>query len=60
MKFGNGDGIKTDDAIAQLEYLASECPFDPTITNARMGENHTELQGVVHKPPVTVLDFGTN
>jgi inner membrane protein involved in colicin E2 resistance len=57
LSFGNEEGIKTDEAISTLEKLASETPFDPTITNARLGDNHQELQKVYHEPPVTILDF---
>lgn len=57
LKFGEGKAITTDEAIARIELLASECPFDPTISNARLGDNHQELQALHHNPPVTILDF---
>lgn len=56
-KFGEGNIITTNEAIARLEVLSSECPFDPTITNARLGDNHQELQSIQHNPPVTILNF---
>jgi len=56
-KFGQGTPITTEQAIAKVEALAEECPFDPTITNGRLGEGHLELKSVYHNPPVTVLDF---
>lgn len=57
LRFGEGDGLKTSEAIATLEELAKETPFDPTISNARLGDNHSELQAVYHEPPVTIVDF---
>lgn len=55
--FGEGVCIKTGEAIVILEQLASEAPFDPSVTNARLGDNHQELQRVYHQPPVTILEF---
>lgn len=57
LSFGEGAGIKTAEAIEILEQLAAEAPFDPIVTNARMGDNPQELQRVYHEPPVTILDF---
>ncbi len=55
--FGEGEAIKTSEAISILEGLCSEVPFDPTITDARLGDNHKELLKVYHEPPVTILEF---
>tara|TARA_B100000446_G_scaffold125689_1_gene117672 strand:- start:23231 stop:23539 length:309 start_codon:yes stop_codon:yes gene_type:complete len=57
LKFGDGAAIKASEAIAKLEELSSEAPFDPTITNARLGDNHKELHKIYHEPPVTILEF---
>lgn len=57
LRFGDGDGIKTSEAITISEELASEAPSDPSITNARLGSDHKELRRVYHEPPVTILEF---
>ena len=57
LRFGEAEGMKVSKAIAALEALASEIPFDATVTDARLGDDHRVLQRVYHDPPVTVLDF---
>ena len=58
VKFGDGKGMGMDEAIETLEELSSEAPFDPTITNARLGDNHKELQKVSHNVDCIELQFG--
>lgn len=57
--FGDGQGMKTEEAIDKLENIVAELPFDATVTNRRLGDDHQELQRVYHEPPVTILDFSS-
>lgn len=56
--FGQGEVMSALEAISRLEALSSEAPFDPTITDARLGEGHRELRDIHHRPPHLVFDFG--
>lgn len=57
LRFGDGKGLLTSEAILRLEEMVKEIPFDATVTNGRLGDNHEVLKKVYHDPPVTVLDF---
>lgn len=57
-KFADAEGLTTSEAICVLEQLSNEAPFDPQVTNGRLGDQCDELVKVYHDPPVTILEFG--
>lgn len=58
LTFGEGQALTTSEALRLLEEEERGTPFDPVVTDGRLGESCNELVRVYHDPPVTILEMG--